>query len=75
MVLPPSRAHHRPGSPRAGGIGQPLSLLLKLNKDVTDLRLYDIRGAPGVGADLSHIDTPAVVRLPIPLALGRPTGL
>lgn len=49
--------------PLAGGIGQPLSLLLKLNKDVTDLRLYDIRGAPGVGADLGHIDTPATVRL------------
>lgn len=49
--------------PFAGGIGQPLSLLLKLNKDVTDLRLYDIRGAPGVGADLGHIDTPATVCL------------
>lgn len=30
-----------------GGIGQPLSLLLKLNPYVTDLALYDIRGAPG----------------------------
>lgn len=54
-----------------GGIGQPLSLLLKLNKDVTDLRLYDIRGAPGVGADLSHIDTPATVRSTWPLRAGR----
>lgn len=41
----------------SGGIGQPLSLLLKLNKRVTDLRLYDIRGSPGVAADISHIDT------------------
>lgn len=31
----------------AGGIGQPLSLLLKLNSRVSDLSLYDIRGAPG----------------------------
>ena len=38
-----------------GGIGQPLSLLLKLNHKVTDLALYDIRGAPGVAADVSHV--------------------
>lgn len=31
----------------AGGIGQPLSLLLKLNPRVTELALYDIRMAPG----------------------------
>lgn len=31
----------------SGGIGQPLSLLMKLNPRVTDLALYDIRGAPG----------------------------
>lgn len=31
----------------AGGIGQPLSLLLKLNPHVTELALYDIRGGPG----------------------------
>ena len=30
-----------------GGIGQPLSLLMKLNPRVTELALYDIRGAPG----------------------------
>ncbi|XP_055853334.1 malate dehydrogenase, mitochondrial [Episyrphus balteatus] len=40
-----------------GGIGQPLSLLLKLNPLVTQLNLYDIVGTPGVAADLSHIDT------------------
>ncbi len=33
----------------AGGIGQPLSLLMKLNPRVTELALYDIRGAPGPG--------------------------
>lgn len=31
----------------AGGIGQPLSLLLKLNPRVSELALYDIRGGPG----------------------------
>ena len=45
-----------------GGIGQPLSLLLKLDPYVTDLALYDIRGAPGVAADVSHVDTGSVVR-------------
>jgi len=46
----------------AGGIGQPLSLLLKLNKNVTDLSLYDLRGTPGVAADLSHINTNSPVK-------------
>ncbi|KAM7360529.1 malate dehydrogenase 2 [Cochliomyia hominivorax] len=41
----------------SGGIGQPLSLLLKQNALVTDLALYDIVHTPGVAADLSHIDT------------------
>ncbi|CAK9439340.1 uncharacterized protein LODBEIA_P35090 [Lodderomyces beijingensis] len=45
----------------AGGIGQPLSLLLKLNTNVTQLALFDIVNAKGVAADLSHINTPAVV--------------
>lgn len=39
----------------AGGIGQPLSLLLKINSQVTDLALYDLAPVtPGVAADLSH---------------------
>jgi len=41
----------------SGGIGQPLSLLLKQNPLVTNLALYDIVHTPGVAADLSHIDT------------------
>jgi malate dehydrogenase len=45
----------------AGGIGQPLSLLLKTNVNITELALYDIVNTPGVAADLSHIDTPAKV--------------
>jgi hypothetical protein len=36
----------------AGGIGQPLSLLLKENPHVTHLSLYDIVNTPGVAADL-----------------------
>lgn len=32
----------------AGGIGQPLSALLKLNPRVSQLALYDIRGGPGI---------------------------
>lgn len=46
----------------SGGIGQPLSLLLKQSPLVTQLHLFDIVHTPGVAADLSHIDTPAVVR-------------
>ncbi|XP_034828194.1 malate dehydrogenase, mitochondrial [Maniola hyperantus] len=46
----------------AGGIGQPLGLLLKQNALVTRLALYDIAPVtPGVAADLSHMDTPAKV--------------
>jgi len=45
----------------AGGIGQPLSLLLKLNKNVSELSLYDIVNTPGVAADISHIPTGAKV--------------
>lgn len=45
----------------AGGIGQPLSLLMKLNPLVSQLSLYDIAGTPGVAADVSHINTAAQV--------------
>ncbi|XP_058211129.1 malate dehydrogenase, mitochondrial [Rhododendron vialii] len=41
----------------AGGIGQPLALLMKLNPLVSHLSLYDIAGTPGVAADVSHINT------------------
>merc|ERR1712151_872427 len=44
-----------------GGIGQPLSLLMKQNLKVSKLHLYDIVGTPGVAADLSHCDSPAQV--------------
>lgn len=45
----------------AGGIGQPLSMLLKLNPQVSHLSLFDIVNARGVAADLSHINTGAKV--------------
>jgi malate dehydrogenase len=45
----------------AGGIGQPLALLLKANPLVSELGLFDIVNTPGVAADLSHISTPAKV--------------
>ncbi|KAH9503171.1 malate DEHYDROGENASE, NAD-dependent [Bulinus truncatus] len=45
----------------AGGIGQPLSLLLKQSPLITQLALFDIAHTPGVAADLSHISTRARV--------------
>ena len=45
----------------AGGIGQPLSLLLKTSPLINELSLYDIQHTKGVGADLSHIDTKAKI--------------
>ncbi|KAA0188603.1 hypothetical protein HAZT_HAZT000829 [Hyalella azteca] len=46
----------------SGGIGQPLSLLLKNSPLVTQLSLYDIVHTPGVAADLSHIESKAKVQ-------------
>lgn len=43
----------------AGGIGQSLSMLMKLSPHVTELALYDIAGTPGVAADVGHINTGA----------------
>lgn len=45
----------------SGGIGQPLSLLLKESPLVSELSLYDIVHTPGVAADLSHIETKSKV--------------
>lgn len=41
----------------SGGVGQPLSLLLKMSPYISELALYDIRLAEGVAKDLSHINT------------------
>jgi len=50
----------------AGGIGQPLSLLMALDERVKELCVFDLNisivPAPGVAADLSHIETPAKVQ-------------
>ena len=45
----------------SGGIGQPLSLLLKLNPFIQSLSLYDPHRPPATSIDLSHINTPCLV--------------
>ncbi|KAJ5882184.1 uncharacterized protein N7529_000856 [Penicillium soppii] len=45
----------------AGGIGQPLSLLLKASPLIDELALYDVVNTPGVAADLSHISSVAKI--------------
>jgi len=45
----------------SGGIGQPLSLLLKMNPLISQLALYDIQHTAGVAADISHCNTKAKV--------------
>eukprot|EP00903_Cladosiphon_okamuranus_P017493 g16113.t1 len=41
----------------AGGIGQPMSLLLKLSGKIEHLSLFDIVNTPGVAADISHCNS------------------
>jgi malate dehydrogenase len=50
----------------SGGIGQPLSLLLKLSPEISELACYDIVATPGVAADLSHIPTASTVTGTLP---------
>jgi len=45
----------------SGGIGQPLSLLLKASPLIDELALYDVVNTPGVTADLSHISSVAKI--------------
>ncbi|KAF2861887.1 malate DEHYDROGENASE, NAD-dependent [Piedraia hortae CBS 480.64] len=45
----------------SGGIGQPLSLLLKTCPLVDKLALYDVVNTPGVSTDLSHISSTATI--------------
>lgn len=45
----------------AGGIGQPLSMLLKLSPLVGDLGVVDVVGTEGMAADISHINKPGAV--------------
>ena len=42
-------------------IGQPLSLLLKMNPFIQELALFDVVNTPGVAQDLAHINTPSKV--------------
>jgi len=44
-----------------GGIGQPMSMLISMDPNCTELAVFDMVGAPGVAADLSHIDDPCKV--------------
>jgi hypothetical protein len=46
----------------AGGIGQPLALLLKTSPLIGELSLYDVANTAGVACDLSHMSTPVKVR-------------
>lgn len=46
----------------AGGIGQSLSLLMKMSPAVGELALYDVMGTPGVAADVSHVNTKAITK-------------
>ena len=50
----------------SGGIGQPLTLLLKLNPMISELAFYDIKQAAtpvvGVAADVGHINTSSIVK-------------
>ncbi|KAL7204621.1 hypothetical protein ACSBR2_017659 [Camellia fascicularis] len=45
----------------AGGIDQPLALLIKMSPLVSNLHLYNIANVKGVAADLSHCNTPSQV--------------
>ncbi|KUF96321.1 hypothetical protein AM588_10009454 [Phytophthora nicotianae] len=45
----------------AGGIGQPMSLLLKDCDHIKHLSLFDVVNTPGVAADIGHINTRAEV--------------
>merc|ERR1719443_1414288 len=49
----------------AGGIGQPLSMLMAMNPNVSELSVFDLSVAmvppAGVAADLSHLEKKAAV--------------
>jgi malate dehydrogenase len=47
----------------AGGIGQPLAMLMAMNAYVDELALYDIANTPGVAADLSHLNVAPSVKV------------
>ncbi|KAI3404075.1 hypothetical protein KGF56_003111 [Candida oxycetoniae] len=59
----------------AGGIGQPLSLLVKLNPNVDELALFDVVNVPGVGADLGHINSASKTQSYLPSSKEDKTAL
>jgi len=59
----------------SGGIGQPLSLLMKLCPLVDELALYDVVNSPGVATDLSHISSRAKVTGYLPKDDGGKTAM
>ncbi|CAK9436067.1 uncharacterized protein LODBEIA_P06250 [Lodderomyces beijingensis] len=59
----------------AGGIGQPLSLLVKLNAKVDELALFDVVNVPGVGADLGHINSDSKTQSYLPSSKEDKTAL
>ncbi|PLW32211.1 hypothetical protein PCANC_18917 [Puccinia coronata f. sp. avenae] len=59
----------------AGGIGQPLSLLMKQSSLVSELALYDVRGSPGVAADVSHVNTASTCKGYLPEGEGLEKAL
>ncbi|EMC97366.1 hypothetical protein BAUCODRAFT_449032 [Baudoinia panamericana UAMH 10762] len=59
----------------SGGIGQPLSLLLKACPLVDKLALYDVVNTPGVTADLSHISSIAQIEGYLPADDGMKKAL
>lgn len=46
----------------SGGIGRPLSLLLKRCPLISELSLFDNVDTPGIAVDLSHINTTVKVK-------------
>ncbi|KAG1334460.1 malate dehydrogenase, chloroplastic [Cocos nucifera] len=61
QLLPQASAYKVAILGAAGGIGQPLALLIKMSPLVSVLHLYDIANVKGVTADLSHCNTPSEV--------------
>merc|ERR1719513_122231 len=59
----------------SGGIGQPLSMLLKLNPAVTKLNLYDIVHTPGVAADQLEASLVGAEIVVIPAGVPRKPGM
>lgn len=58
----------------SGGIGQPLSLLLKTSPLIDELVLYDVVNTSSVVADLSHISTRAKISGYLPANDGAKTA-